>query len=792
MVNISRKLNFINIIILLIVSFVVSIYGLSFSYHSFIMPRSSEGELQNISGDGWITNLSRIELSNLSPKLNRLELKFNPWRPDGSSAGLVVKVCGKEVGRFVVESDDIKTLSLDGSCEPRVVSFKVLNPLRASNTDSRQIGAQLISANITSRAKAVFVDYKYVAISTIFVFLITLVSYYALFYNFSFYASFITPILLLILFYNVDNFDLRKMYSLSTFLFWFLSGVALYNTLLKNNKYSYVDEESNNNKNIFYTLSMILVLIGGALIRLYDIDFGLPFNFHPDEVPKVNAIERMHAKFLQGAPHPFDPDYFLHPSLLLYSTYLMSAIFRALNLFAGDFREITCLGGRFVSFFAGMVSIYAVYYIGKKLFTRMTGLMAAIFLALSPLHITCSRYLKEDALLVCFLLLTVAFVIKSVKEDKMKYYFLAAVMAGLACATKYTGLLSIGILFSAPFFANKTFSLKPNGRYLKYFFLVVLLVPITFIAFTPYSVLNFEKFSADFNSERNHATRGHTIVVTANSEYWMYHLRESIVPNFGYIFTALALLGLGFLLKRKRMSDLYLVGLILFFYIPIEYVKSKPAPQPDRYILPCIPFLALAGAEFIRVLGKSKYAITSYILFIVALFFPLNRSVELARDLNPDTRELMATWINENIPKGSTVCIDWKRYGPYLNEEDYNIQYILRAKIIPKLHVPALKRSEYDYLVLSSLFYDRYFSQPADKALRQHFREVFINIPIINEIKASSGTNAFHNPTLTIFSLKKDDIKAHEKNLRLKSEGKIAETNNEKISDFFTKSWRRW
>ena len=40
--------------------------------------------------------------------------------------------------------------------------------------------------------------------------------------------------------------------------------------------------------------------------------------------------------------------------------------------------------------------------------------------------------------------------------------------------------------------------------------------------------------------------------------------------------------------------------------------------------------------------------------------------------------------------------------------------------------------------------------------------------------------------------LKEDDIKAHEEKLKLKREGKISETNNDKLSNFFTKTWRGW
>ncbi len=783
----SNKIEIKKFLIFFVLSFISAFYGLSFSYHGYITPNTSVGELKNIGPDGWITDDSIIEFQNLSSKGNKLELKFNSWRPDGKNALMIVNVCGKKAGEFEVENDIPKRIPLIGDCNPKRVEFKALNPIRAAENDSRQISAQLISVKVSSKFFATIVDVKIIIIATLLIFALSIVAYYAFFNNFSSCLTVIVPLISFLLLANISNFDLRKAYSLFIICFWCFLGFSLSKTTLHNKKYNYIGEPSN--ANIIYSIMIFIVVVLGVSIRLWNIDFGLPLNFHPDEVPKVNAIERMYAKFVQGAPNPFDPEYFLHPSMLLYSTYLMSTLLRLFNP-TSDFREITCLAGRLVSCLGGTISIYLVYYIAKRLFTPIVGIMSAIFLAFSPLHITCSRYLKEDALLVCFFLACVAFLIKSVQEDKIKYYFISALMAGCACATKYTGILSLVVICSAPWLRSESF--YPNRRFLKWMFVVLLIVPITFVAITPYSIMNSEKFLEDFNSERMHAEKGHTVVITANGEYWTYHFRESILPNFKYLFTALALLGCGLLARRKRIEDLYLLWLILFFYIPIEYVKSKPAPQPERYILPCIPFFAIAGAEFLRVISLSKYRFISVILFLAALFFPLNTSINYAREIKPDTREIMTSWIEENIPKGKIICIDWKRYGPYLNEQDYDIKYILRAKIIPKLYVPSLKESEYDYLVLSSLFYDRYFSQPADKALRQRFRDVFRDIPIVYEVHAKTGTNAFHNPTLTIFSLKKDDIKNHENQLKLVKEGKLDKTDNEKKSTFFSKTWRRW
>jgi hypothetical protein len=81
---------------------------------------------------------------------------------------------------------------------------------------------------------------------------------------------------------------------------------------------------------------------------------------------------------------------------------------------------------------------------------------------------------------------------------------------------------------------------------------------------------------------------------------------------------------------------------------------------------------------------------------------------------------------------------------------------------------------------LSSLFYNRYFSQPeGEPILRQRFREVFQRVPIVAQFEAESGTYGFHNPTLTLFSLKAEDFERLEYERLQKQRGEIEYTSNE-------------
>jgi len=90
--------------------------------------------------------------------------------------------------------------------------------------------------------------------------------------------------------------------------------------------------------------------------------------------------------------------------------------------------------------------------------------------------------------------------------------------------------------------------------------------------------------------------RGHTVPITALSYYWTYHFRFSILPALREGAALISIVALGFLAARARAADLLIIGGCLMFYLPAEWVKAKPQPQPERYILPCIPFLCIAFA----------------------------------------------------------------------------------------------------------------------------------------------------------------------------------------------------
>ena len=767
---------------LVLLSGVAALYGAGLSYHRFITPISSLGEFYRIHGDSWIEDGARMEFRNLAAHGNRLVLVFNSWHPPGlPPAHFRVRVCGKLATEFLAEPGGTQRIRLSGDCQPRVASFEVVNPFQPSATDGRKLGAQLISARVTSKLGVPILRQTLLLQIAAAVALLALLVYFVVNqFNLGLLAYTVPPLAALML-SRAKYLNLQKSYVFWLFAVALAGGVYVASKLSSRSLRAEADGISpleQQESTSPWILPLVLLIVGvGACLRFYGLDFGLPENHHPDEVPKFNAIMRM-------VDHgDLNPRYFLHPSLLLYSTYFMNNFLHALGLLSGPWQDTLVFAGRTASALAGTLSVYFVYVIGRRLYSPFVGIVSSALLAVFPLHVTCSRYVKEDALLVFFTLASIVALLKAVQENRKSFLLLAGLLAGASASVKYSGLLSVAVVIAAPWLRSKR--LKPDWGYAGWTTFALILIPVGFVLCSPYTVLDYPTFLKDFQHEQNHMSRGHTITISAWSQFWMYHFSRSIIPGVSWVSALLAVAGIGLLLWRQKIEDLYLVALILLFYVPAEWVKAKPAPQPERYILPCLPFIAIAASEFMRVLLRSRLRAAVPLLLVLLVVAPALRTINLTAEVADDTRGRLAAWMIENIPHGSSVFVDWKPYVPRFPHGEFRVEYLPRARIIPSLDLGHLRASGKDYLILSSLFYSRYFTQPeTNPALREQIRQVFRRVPIVKEIRPKHGTYGFHNPTVTLFSLKEEDFHKLEAELALKAKGEIDKTSNEMRASF--------
>lgn len=526
------------------------------------------------------------------------------------------------------------------------------------------------------------------------------------------------------------------------------------------------------------TLARIIIVLSGTLLRFYGLDFGFPNTLHCDECSKLYIVLRM------VTSNNFDPNYFLHPSLLLYFSYALTKLFSLLGPFDPETPQNVLLAGRTVSALAGSLSILLVYLIAGRLYSELSGLCAAALIAFSPLHITCSRYMKGDSLFVFFLLLTVFTVVRAVQEDKKNLVLLSGLFAGFCASSKYTGALAVVVILSAPFLRSR--SVLPDKNFITPVIFALFFMGGGFLCGTPYALLSSEKFLSGVEYEGRHLMGGHHgVAITALSQYCMYHFSRSVVPGMTALVAYVAVAGAGVLLRRAKAEDIFLLVLLALFYGIAEWAKSKPAPQAERYILPAVPFLAISAAEFCRLLWNARKRALALLLIVLMLISAASRSLTLAKELKPDTRETAARWIDTYLPHSSKILIEAGCSGPFLSPEKYEIRVIQEDHFISRLTLSALKSAEADYLVLSSFSYEHYFIQPNTNAqIRTRIKEIFAGVPVLAEFSALSGSYGFHNPRITVFSLKQDDFLQLEKEITEQKTGQRQKTFNQEGSRF--------
>lgn len=723
----------------LIFSLAAALFGAGLGYSRQGVSFSELSRFTGFFEDGWIRDQAAAGFKYLARRGNRLEMSFSARRPRGAGTqNLSVSVCQEPPQVFTLSSGGRIAVSLNGRCAIRTVRFITDNPYVPSQKDQRKLIAQISSAGITSRLGIPILDPLFILTAGSLIFVLGMLAYHNVptWKKGAAASAILASFFLLTRAGTADYTNLLYLWGLTCLIL--LGGILADRVRRETNRHA-------SSARIFLLSALALTALG-ALLRFYALDFGLPDNYHPDETPKANAIMRMYDS------GTLNPHYFLHPSLLLYCTYFTNTVFHFFGM-QGEFRASAFLAGRTVSAVAGSLSILLLYFAGARLFSRKTGLYAAALLAFFPLHVTCSRYLKEDALLVFFTLACLCSVLKAVQEKKYFYIYLAAVLAGLSASTKYTGLLNSVILLYSPWLSSG--SIKPDRTVLKHVLLSIPLVPLAFFCASPYSVLNSAKFLSDFRYEKKHMLKGHTNVIDAWSQFWMFHWSHSIIPGMTAPVAAAGAIGLGALLFRPSTRNLLMVMMVLVYYLPSEWVRAKPFPQPDRYILPILPFLALAVSYLLHRLDMAERKLTAACLGLILFVFPCGRSLELARDIKHDTRRQAEAWLVNAVPADSFILMEWQPYSPFLRRTALKHDFILRENILERLRPDWLGNSGADYLIVSNLFYGRYFDRAVnDPLFRGRFEWAFRNLPVVKQFAAPSGSYGFHNPLLTVFSLK--------------------------------------
>ncbi len=513
--------------------------------------------------------------------------------------------------------------------------------------------------------------------------------------------------------------------------------------------------------------TLLLILALALLVRLWGIDHGLPFIYHPDEPALVRSAYGL--RFGNLNPGHFDwPHLHYYLCFFIFESFIkFRALLQVLNL-RPVFEKIVPLLwrdpaifyflGRLVSTLMGVATVGQTYLVGKKLFDKKMGLVAALFLSLSTLHVAQSHYALLDVSMTFWVTLSLLLSVLILKKGRTRDYLLAGLFAGFAASTKYHGALVVIPIVVAHFLrildARRRKTLRVSSSTLRVgpvrhrvaegesggefggLLLSGLAAIVGFLIGTPYALLDSETFLFKEDARgflwQLQNMQGHLGAEAANG--WWFHFSITLRRALGPALLGLVVLGILLALYKHRRRDLLLLSFPVFYFL---YVGSWTVVY-GRYMIPILPMLCLLAASFVFFVVKKfkKPNLVLGLLLGLALLQPAWEVVKSNRILNQtDTRTLAKEWIDENLPSQSKIAMD-TIYGYFLDpyylpnlrkatgadDPEKGFYLLPWSKISettphedPQKFLADWQAEKVDYLIVSSLVYGRYFSERTEE-----------------------------------------------------------------------------
>jgi hypothetical protein len=559
----------------------------------------------------------------------------------------------------------------------------------------------------------------------------------------------------------------------------------------------------------FFLLSILAVSL---CLNLYGINWGLPSLWHPDESATIKRFVIPMARNSDPNPHNF-----LKPSLYYYFLELVLSpyyIYRKFSKHESNsgtviFESNVTLISRVITAMIGTASIFLLYIIGCNAFNIHTGLLSSLFLAITMGFSTYSHFAYMDIPMIFLILLMVVLYIKYLNTNKIYTLYLACFVGGLSISTKYNSALPVILVIFFCYFKNM---LKVFQKEIKVAERVKALLPkslifsLTFVAIgffvgTPFSLLDFPKFADGILEQLYISKKGYKGFSIDNALYTnFFYLNQALgTPLFSL---SLGGLFLGFILFLKKPNNkiaiLLSIPLIYYSYISTWNISTM------RYTLPVIPFLSLwAAVVIIWLLENTKrFRMLISITTMLVVAYSLVYSYQGVRCFSNDTRVVARNWIRNYVPPGSKIEIHgYSAYLPEFSKEidvtrihpdflipskDYDkykeelkrnasVQWVLKIfgrttetediSIISDhtdnkylFSIDSLRKRNPDYIVLSSLFIDRFTKNGNIKSTPYPTVSLFFNkllseeagYYIIKVFEDKTPSSEWNNPTIIL------------------------------------------
>ena len=330
---------------------------------------------------------------------------------------------------------------------------------------------------------------------------------------------------------------------------------------------------------------------------------------------------------------------------------------RIFQVFVLGERNINALfWGRYVTALFSLGNVFLIYLLGKKLFNKKTGLIAAFLLTFNYKHVINSHIGLPDIYNAFFLLASLLFAVNLWQKPTRQAYLLAGIVSGLSFSVKYQ---FFGFIPIVAVHICKTFQQYKINKDLRFGFNIILtglVAVLLFFLINPYHFLYLDR-TIEIVSEVSRKYAMGTKQLNLYPFSYFFHI------DYGPVEFILIFVGILLALKRYLKQTLLLMTVIVpFFYIIIYY--SIGGFYIRNFISTTPLLLLFAGLavwqifELLKRFSGSKLAIVGLCLMLAAtVFLPARNSIiNSYYYTKPWGYDVMRPWIEKNLPKDVPIA----------------------------------------------------------------------------------------------------------------------------------------
>ena len=330
----------------------------------------------------------------------------------------------------------------------------------------------------------------------------------------------------------------------------------------------------------------LAVFLFALLVRLPGLGWGLKndirnASLHPDEAPNFG-----YSRAVVPGLGQFAPGFYSYGTLYLTGLRVASDIATA---YTGpprtkegwswtdpaqtdwDWVSRCHLAGRLLSALAGAATAAIAYALARRVAGPPSGLLAGAFVAIAPAHVVHSRFQTPDVLAAALIGGALYFSVRALdppdEKARLSPTTWCGLLTGLSASVKYTGILVLLSLYAALAF-------RKREGWVREALVATAVAAASFVATTPGSLLDTERFRGGLAFEMAHTATGQDLFFTGTANGFLYHL-SNLWTGIGLVMSLMGMAGLAWAAYRRQAWAFVLLAFMLPYYVLIGRAEVK-------------------------------------------------------------------------------------------------------------------------------------------------------------------------------------------------------------------------